>query len=186
MESTIIKIEDIELIRQSIRTIENWPEQGVQFRDITTMLQDPFIFAKVINILFERYKDQGVTMVAGLDARGFIFGPVVAYKLGVGFVPIRKKGKLPFTTFSEEYSLEYGEKTMVEIHTDAINNSDRVLIIDDLIATGGTMLAACGLIKKLGGVVVECAVVNDLIYLGGSKLIRSHGYSVFSIMEYSS
>jgi adenine phosphoribosyltransferase len=176
--------DDLSLIRDSIRVIENWPEPGVQFRDITTLLQNPVAFHKVIDILVERYRNAKVDVIAGLDARGFIFGPIVAYELSVGFVPIRKKGKLPFDTFSESYTLEYGGVTTVEIHTDAIKQGSRVLIIDDLIATGGTMLAACKLVERLGGEVVECAVINDLLYLNGSILIKNAGFPVYSVLEY--
>jgi len=176
--------QDLALIRNAIRVIPNWPEQGVTFRDITTLLQNPIAFHKVIDILVSRYRSKHIDVVAGLDARGFIFGPVVAYELGVGFVPIRKKGKLPYDTIHESYSLEYGDLTTVEMHVDAIKPKDRVLIMDDLIATGGTMLAACKLVEKLNGVVVECAVVNDLLYLNGSKIIRKSGYTVYTILEY--
>jgi len=177
--------QDLITIRDSIRVINDWPEPGVSFRDITTLLQNPKAFRRVIEILVERYKDSKIDVVAGLDARGFIFGPLIAYELGVGFVPIRKKGKLPYTTYGESYTLEYGDITTVEIHTDAIKTNDNVLIIDDLIATGGTMLAACRLIKKLGGNIVECSVVNDLLYLGGSKQIRNQGFPVYSLLEYN-
>lgn len=176
---------DLEIIRDAVRTIPDWPEKGVVFRDITTLLQNPVAFHKVIDILVTRYAQMDVDVIAGLDARGFIFGPILAYKLELGFVPIRKKGKLPFTTHSESYSLEYGDATTVEIHTDAIEVGANVVIVDDLIATGGTMLAACKLINKLGGNVVECAVVNDLLYLDGSKRIRDEGFSVYSILEYN-
>ncbi len=176
---------DLDIIRSSIREIPNWPEQGVMFRDITTLLQNPTAFHKVIDILVARYKDKQVDVIAGLDARGFIFGPILAYELGIGFVPIRKKGKLPFDTVAESYILEYGDITTVELHTDAVKYGDRVVVVDDLIATGGTMLAACSLIKRLGGEIVDCAVVNDLLYLCGSKRIREQGFSVFSILEYN-
>jgi adenine phosphoribosyltransferase len=176
--------DDLDLISKSIRIIPDWPENGVSFRDITTLLQDPIAFSKVIKILLARYKDKSIDVVAGLDARGFIFGPVLAYELGVGFVPIRKKGKLPYKTYAESYTLEYGDVTTVEIHTDAIKPGDNVLIIDDLIATGGTMLASCKLIKRLGGNVYECAVINDLLYLGGSRVIREAGFNVYSILEH--
>ena len=176
---------DLSIIHNAIRVINDFPEPGVSFRDITTLLQDPKAFHKVIDIMVERYHDLNIDVVAGLDARGFIFGPVIAYELGVGFVPIRKKGKLPYTTFSESYTLEYGDVTAVEIHTDAIKSGDNVLIIDDLIATGGTMLAACKLVEKLGGRVVECAVVNDLLYLSGSANIRKQGFPVYSLLEYN-
>ena len=175
---------DLDIIRNSIRVIENWPEAGVVFRDITTLLQDPKAFHMVIDVLVDRYSNHKIDIIAGLDARGFIFGPILAYKLNLGFVPIRKKGKLPYNTFSETYSLEYGDKTTVEIHTDAVNAGANVVIVDDLIATGGTMLAACKLIQKLGANVFECAVVNDLLYLGGGQIIRDAGFKVYSILEY--
>jgi len=181
----MVRTDDLDLIRNSIRTIENWPEPGVQFRDITTLLQNPVAFNTVIEILVERYRDMKIDVVAGLDARGFIFGPIVANKLGIGFIPIRKKGKLPYQTYTETYALEYGDLTTVEIHIDALHAGDRVLIIDDLIATGGTMLAACKLIQRLSGIVVECAVINDLLYLNGSKLIREGGFPVYSVLEFN-
>lgn len=177
--------QDLSLIKESIRIIENWPEPGVIFRDITTLLQDPIAFHKVIDLLVERYKGMNIDVVVGLDARGFIFGPVIAYQLNLGFIPVRKTGKLPYSTLSESYTLEYGAITTVEIHTDAIKAGQRVLIVDDLIATGGTMLAACHLVEKLGGKIVECAVVNDLLYLGGSKNIRDCGFPVYSLLEYN-
>lgn len=175
--------DDLQQINNAIRIIPNWPAPGVVFRDITTLLQDHFMLAKVIDLFVARYAQQNINVVAGLDARGFIFAPIIAYKLGVGFVPIRKKGKLPYKTYAETYDLEYGDTTTVEIHIDAIKPNDRVLIVDDLIATGGTMLAACKLIEKLQGTVVECAVINDLLYLHGSELIRSAGFPVYSILE---
>lgn len=174
----------LDMIRSSIRDIPNWPEPGVMFRDISTLLQNPEAFRAVIDILVERYKDQDIDTVAGLDARGFIFGPVVAYELGIGFVPIRKKGKLPYTTVSRSYTLEYGDVNTVEMHIDAVKPGDKVLVIDDLIATGGTMIAACALITELKAEVFECAVVSDLINLNGSKLIKDQGFKVFSLLEY--
>jgi adenine phosphoribosyltransferase len=181
----MIEQQTLDLIRNSIRLIENWPEPGVSFRDITTLLQNSKAFHQVIDIFVERYRDKNINVIAGLDARGFIFAPIIAYELGLGFVPIRKKGKLPYNTISESYILEYGDKTTVEIHVDAVKEGNNVVIIDDLIATGGTMIAACNLIKKLKGNVIECAVVNDLLYLGGSKIIKQQGYNVFSILEYN-
>lgn len=176
--------EDEAIIGNAIRTIPDWPEKGVIFRDITTLLQDPTAFRCVIDNFVKRYIESKIDMVVGLDARGFIFGPTLAYNLNVGFVPIRKKGKLPFKTYSETYLLEYGEKTTVEVHTDALKEGMKVVIVDDLIATGGTMLAACRLVSRLGGVVVECAVVNDLLYLGGSARIKQDGFEVYSIIQY--
>ena len=171
----------LDIIRNSIRDIPNWPEPGVMFRDISTLLKNPQAFRLVVDVLIERYKGQGISLVAGLDARGFIFGPIIAYELGIGFIPIRKKGKLPYTTVSKSYSLEYGDINTVEMHIDAVHPDDKVLVIDDLIATGGTMLAACSLITELGASVYECAVV---LYLNGSKLIRDQGFKVYSILEY--
>jgi adenine phosphoribosyltransferase len=176
--------ETLDFIRKSIRDIPNWPEPGVMFRDISTLLQEPKAFRLVVDIFVERYQGKNITTVAGLDARGFIFGPVVAYELGIGFVPIRKKGKLPYTTVSKSYTLEYGDINTVEMHIDAVHKGDNVLVIDDLIATGGTMLAACSLISELGGNIHECAVVSDLLYLNGSKLIKEQGFKVYSILEY--
>lgn len=176
---------DLELIKNAIRTIKDWPEKGVIFRDITTLLQNPQAFHKVIQILVNRYKKMSIDIVAGLDARGFIFGPIIAYELGLGFVPIRKKGKLPYNTYKESYTLEYGDSNIVEIHIDAIKKNDKVILVDDLIATGGTMIAGCKLIEKLGGSVIECAVVNDLQYLNGSNKLKELGYKLFSILEYN-
>ena len=145
-------------LRSHIRTVPDWPAPGVMFRDITPLLQSPQVFRVLIDTFVHRYMDPALkpTVVAGLDARGFIIGSVVAYELGVGFVPIRKKGKLPFTTVEETYELEYGSAT-VELHTDAVRAGDRVLLIDDLIATGGTMMAGRRLLEKLGAEVTEGA-----------------------------
>ena len=161
---------DIErYLRDHIRTVPDWPEPGIQFRDITPLLQDPKVFRVLIDSFVHRYMDPALrpTVVAGLDARGFIIGSVVAYELALGFVPVRKKGKLPFTTVEETYELEYGSAT-VELHTDAVKPGDRVLLIDDLIATGGTMMAGKKLLEKLGATVTEGAAIVDLPELGGS------------------
>lgn len=181
---SLMNPDTLSLIRNAIRDIPNWPEPGVMFRDISTLLKNPEAFRAVVDLLVERYRGKGITVVAGLDARGFIFGPIVAYELGIGFVPIRKKGKLPYTTVSKSYTLEYGDINTVEMHIDAVHKGDNVLVIDDLIATGGTMLAACSLITELGANVAECAVVSDLLYLNGSKLIKEQGFEVFAILEY--
>jgi adenine phosphoribosyltransferase len=150
-------------LRSHIRTVPDWPTPGVQFRDITPLLQDPKVFRVLIDAFVHRYMDPALRpdVVAGLDARGFILGAVVAYELNIGFVPIRKKGKLPFTTVQETYELEYGSAT-VELHTDAVKTGDRVLLIDDLIATGGTMMAGKKLLEKLGARVMEGAAIVDL------------------------
>ena len=171
-------------IKDHIRTVPDWPQSGVQFRDITPLLQDPKVFRVLIDIFLTRYADAKLDLIAGLDARGFILGSVVAYELNLGFVPIRKKGKLPFTTVSEQYELEYGSAT-VELHTDACSSGDRVLLIDDLIATGGTMMAGKKLLERLGAIAVEGAVIVDLPELGGSKLIEASGLPVFKVCDFA-
>ncbi|GGC80895.1 adenine phosphoribosyltransferase [Undibacterium terreum] len=170
-------------IKEHIRTVENWPQQGVMFRDITPLLQDPKTFRVLIDLFVHRYMDAKLDMVAGLDARGFIIGSVLAYELNLGFVPIRKKGKLPFTTLSEQYELEYGSAT-VELHADACKPGDRVVLIDDLIATGGTMMAGKKLLERLGAEVVEGAVIVDLPELGGSKLLKSSGLQLYTVCDF--
>ena len=173
-------------LRQHIRTIPDWPAPGVQFRDITPLLQDPRVFRILIDQFVHRYMAPELRpdVVAGIDARGFILGAVIAYELGVGFVPIRKKGKLPFATVSETYELEYGSAT-VEIHTDAVKPGSRVLLIDDLIATGGTMMAGKRLLDKLGGQVIEGAAIVDLPELGGSAALRAAGLPLFTLVDYA-
>ncbi len=172
-------------LRQHIRTVPNWPAPGVQFRDITPLLQDPAVFRVLIQAFVQRYKNAPLRpdVVAGLDARGFIVGAVVAYELNIGFVPIRKQGKLPFTTVQETYELEYGSAT-VELHTDAVKAGDRVLLIDDLIATGGTMLAGKKLLEKLGATVTEGAAIVDLPALGGSDRLKAEGLALFTLLEF--
>lgn len=173
----------IETVRKNIRTIPDWPQPGVNFRDITPVLQDPRCFRMLIDIFISRYMSQNLDVVAGVDARGFILGSVVAYELNLGFVPIRKKGKLPFDTLGEDYNLEYGSAS-VEIHTDAVHAGQRVLLMDDLIATGGALLAASRLLKRLGANIVEACAIIDLPELGGSKLIEESGTSVFSLYQF--
>jgi adenine phosphoribosyltransferase len=172
-------------LRQHIRTVPDWPAPGVQFRDITPLLQDPRVFRVLIDVFVHRYMRPELRpdVVAGLDARGFIIGSVVAYELGVGFVPIRKKGKLPYTTVAETFELEYGSAT-VELHTDAIQPGQRVLLIDDLIATGGTMMAGRKLLEKLGGQVMEGAAIVDLPELGGSRRLRESGLPLFTLVSF--
>ncbi|MBS3079406.1 S-methyl-5'-thioadenosine phosphorylase [Candidatus Pacearchaeota archaeon] len=172
-----------DFIKDKIRTIANFPKPGIMFRDITTLLKDSEGMNRVIEILCNRYKDKKVNIVAGIESRGFIIGAILANKLGIGFVPIRKKGKLPHEVIREEYDLEYG-KDSIEVHKDAINSGDNVLIIDDLIATGGTAVAAGNLIKKLGGNVVELAFVIELEDLGGRKKLENLGYDVFSVVKF--
>jgi len=172
-------------LRAHIRTVPDWPAPGVQFRDITPLLQDAKVFRILIDAFVHRYMDATMRpdVVAGLDARGFILGAVVAYELNVGFVPIRKKGKLPFTTVAETYELEYGSAT-VELHTDAVKPGDRVLLIDDLIATGGTMMAGMKLLEKLGAQVIEGAAIVDLPELGGSDKLRASGLALFTLLDF--
>ena len=172
-------------LRSHIRTVPDWPSPGVQFRDITPLLQDPKVFRVMIDAFVHRYMDAALrpTVVAGLDARGFIIGSVIAYVLAVGFVPIRKKGKLPFTTVEETYELEYGSAT-VELHTDAVRAGDRVLLVDDLIATGGTMMAGKRLLEKLGATVTEGAAIVDLPELGGSHRLREGGLQLYTLLQF--
>ena len=176
----------IDYLRQHIRTVPDWPSPGVQFRDITPLLQNPRVFRVLIDQFVHRYMapDLRPDVVAGIDARGFILGAVIAYELNIGFVPIRKKGKLPFDTVSEEYELEYGSAT-VEIHTDAVRPGDCVLLIDDLIATGGTMMAGKRLLEKLGASVVEGAAIVDLPELGGSAMLRNAGLPLFTLVDFA-
>ena len=172
-------------LRDHIRTVPDWPAPGVQFRDITPLLQEAKVFRVLIDAFVHRYMDPAMRpdVVAGLDARGFILGAVVAYELNVGFVPIRKKGKLPFTTVEETYELEYGSAT-VELHTDAVKPGQRVLLIDDLIATGGTMMAGKKLLEKLGATVIEGAAIVDLPELGGSQRIQTTGLKLFTLVSF--
>jgi adenine phosphoribosyltransferase len=173
-------------LRSHIRTVSDWPSPGVQFRDITPLLQNPRVFRVLIDAFVHRYMEPGLRpdVVAGLDARGFILGSVIAYELAVGFVPIRKKGKLPYTTVEETYELEYGSAT-VELHTDAVKPGDRVLLVDDLIATGGTMMAGKKLLEKLGAQVVEGAAIVDLPELGGSARLRDAGLPLFTLIDFA-
>ena len=174
---------DAEYIKNQIRTVPDWPQPGVMFRDITPLLQNPKTFRVLIDLFVHRYMDQKLDLVAGIDARGFILGAVVAFELNLGFVPIRKKGKLPFTTVAQEYELEYGNAT-VELHADACQAGDRVLLIDDLIATGGTMMAGKKLLERLGAVVVEGAAIVDLPELGGSKKLRESGLQLYTVVDF--
>ncbi len=175
-----------QLLRQHIRTVPDWPAPGVQFRDITPLLQNAKVFRVLIEAFVNRYVGPNMRpdVVAGLDARGFILGAVVAYELHVGFVPIRKKGKLPFATVEETFELEYGSAT-VELHTDAVNAGNRVLLIDDLIATGGTMMAGKKLLEKLGAIVMEGAAIVDLPELGGSARLKATGMPLFTLIDFS-
>ncbi len=170
-------------IKTLIRTIPHYPKQGIMFRDITTLLKDAAGLKLMIQDIVKRYKGQKIDKVAGIESRGFIIGAPVAFELGVGFVPIRKRGKLPGETLGHDYELEYGADR-IEIHTDAVAKGERVLLVDDLIATGGTAEAAATLIGKMGGEVVECCFAIDLPDLGGRKRLEKHGQKVFALCEF--
>ena len=170
-------------IKSYIRTIPDYPKKGIMFRDITSLLQNATGLKLAINQLTERYKNFQIDKVVGIEARGFIIGTPLAINLGVGFVPIRKKGKLPYTTISEEYELEYGTD-QIEIHTDAINKGEKILLVDDLIATGGTAEAAIKLITKMDGEIVENCFIIDLPDIGGRKKLESMNQKVFTLCEF--
>ncbi len=170
-------------IKTLIRTIPHYPHQGIMFRDITTLLKDPIGLRSTIDQIVKRYNGQPISKVAGIESRGFIVGTPVAYLLGVGFVPIRKKGKLPAETIGHDYELEYGVDR-IEIHTDAIAAGERVLLIDDLIATGGTAEAAAALIGKMGAEVLECCFIVELPDVGGRKRLEKLGLKVFALCEF--
>jgi len=170
-------------IKTLIRTIPHYPHQGIMFRDITTLLKDPVGLRLTIDDIVKRYSGQHVAKVAAIESRGFIIGAPVAYRLGAGFIPIRKKGKLPADTIGHDYQLEYGADR-IEIHTDAIAKGDRVLLVDDLVATGGTAEAACALIQKMGGEIIECCFVVDLPDVGGRKRLEGLGLKVFALCEF--
>jgi adenine phosphoribosyltransferase len=168
-------------IKSKVRSIPDWPIKGVIFRDITTLLLDPPAFKQICTIFYDRYVNEKIDKIVGIDARGFLFGSVLAYKLDIGMIPIRKNGKLPYKTISESYTLEYGEE-IIEIHEDAIEKGERVVVIDDLMATGGTISAAANLVEKLGGEIFECSFVLELPDLTGREKLGNR--KVFSIVEF--
>ena len=172
----------IESIRQAIRDVPNFPKAGILFKDIMPLLGNGPLFAKTINILADRYRDQRIDTVLGSESRGFIVGAALAYTLNAGFSAVRKPGKLPYDTHRASYDLEYGTDSL-EIHTDAIRAKARVVIADDLIATGGTAAATAELVSRLGAKVVECAFVIELSFLKGRDKLRP--YDVFSILQYN-
>jgi adenine phosphoribosyltransferase len=175
--------DDIARIRQAIREIPDFPKPGIVFKDITPLLANGPLFSKTIDLLAERYRAEKIDTVLGIESRGFIIGAALAYKLGAGFSVVRKPGKLPFETHSASYALEYGVDTL-EIHIDAISRDARVVIADDLIATGGTAAATAELVTKLGGTVVECAFVIELSFLKGREKLKPYG--VYSVLQYDS
>jgi adenine phosphoribosyltransferase len=173
---------DIASLRLAIRDIPDFPKPGIIFKDITPLLGNGQLFSKTIDLLAERYRGQKIDTVLGIESRGFIVGSALAYRLGAGFCIVRKPGKLPYETHRASYELEYGTDSL-EIHTDAIRPQARVIIADDLIATGGTAAATAQLVSKLGGVVVECAFVIELAFLNGREKLKPH--AVFSILQYA-
>ena len=170
-------------IKSKIRTIKNYPIDGVMFRDITTLFKDPDGLREAINIFAERYKDMKIDKIAAIESRGFLIGAPLAYLLNIGLVLIRKPGKLPAETIKQDYKLEYGTD-QIEIHIDAIKEGERVLIVDDLIATGGTVEAAVKLVQKMKGEVLECCFIIDLPDIGGSRKLESMGQNIFSLCEF--
>lgn len=170
-------------IKSKIRTIPDFPKKGIMFRDITTLINDAEGYKEVIDGFVERYKKMDIDYVMGIEARGFILGGAIAYALGKGFIPVRKPGKLPSKSVRYEYELEYG-KDSLEVHVDAIKKGDRILLVDDLLATGGTALAGAKLAEMLGGIIVEMAFIVDLPDVGGRKNIADKGYSMFHLVEF--
>ena len=173
----------LELIKSSIKSIPNHPKEGIIFRDITSLLEVPAAFKATIDLIVEKYKDQGLTKVIGTESRGFIFGAPVALALGLPFIPVRKPGKLPREVIAQSYQLEYGQDTL-ELHTDAISQGDNVLIIDDLLATGGTVEATVKLVQRLGGDVKHAAFVINLPDLGGEKCLRDLGIDCYTVVNF--
>jgi len=172
-------------IKSKIRTVPNYPKKGIMFRDITTLIKDPVGFRLVIDTLAQRYirPEYEFDTIVGIESRGFIIGAALSYALGKGFIPIRKKGKLPAEVESQEYALEYGTDR-IEIHKDALKKGEKVLLVDDLLATGGTAIAAAALIEKIGGVVVEMSFIVDLPDVGGRKKLTEKGYKFFCLTEF--
>ncbi len=172
-------------IKSKIRTVPDYPRKGIMFRDITTLIKDPVGFRLVIDSMTQRYitSDVEFDTIVGIESRGFIIGGALSYTLGKGFIPIRKKGKLPADTIEHEYALEYGTD-VIEIHKDALKSGERVLLVDDLLATGGTALASAALIEKLGAKVAEMAFIVDLPDIGGHRKLVDNGYSVFTLTEF--
>jgi len=170
-------------LKDKIREVMDWPKKGVNFKDITTLLQDPESFKEVINQTCQPLVDQKIDKIVGIDARGFLIAAPAAYKLGTGLSIVRKKGKLPFDTIEQEYDLEYASE-IIQMHKDAIKKGEKVVLMDDLAATGGTALATCDLIEKLGGDIIEICFIVDLPFLGGSDKLKERGYKVRSLVSY--
>lgn len=171
-------------LKSHVRTVPDWPKKGVRFRDVTPLFQTPECFRFIVDSFSQHYESLGVDGIAGVDARGFVFGGAVANQLGLPFILVRKKGKLPFQTVSESYSLEYGKAT-IEIHVDSAHRGDRIAIVDDLIATGGTLLGASKLFQRIGAEVLEVSAVIDLPELNGSSLLRANGLKVMNLISFT-
>ena len=173
----------LDLIKSSIKSIPNYPKEGIIFRDITSLLEVPAAFKATVDLIVEQYRDKGITKVLGTESRGFIFGAPVALALGLPFELVRKPKKLPRETISQSYQLEYGQDTL-EMHVDAISEGDNVLIIDDLLATGGTVEATVKLVQRLGGVVKHAAFVINLPELGGEKRLNNLGVDCYTLVNF--
>jgi len=170
-------------LKDTIRTIPDFPKKGIMFRDVTTLMTNRHAFAESIIQMCEPYQKMIIDNVVGIEARGFVFGAAAAYELGAGFVPVRKKGKLPFDTYEQDYDLEYGTDTL-ELHADAVRAQEKILLVDDLIATGGTAEAAIKVLRKAGADVIGAAFVIDLPDLGGRKRIEAMGVAVTTLVEF--
>ncbi|MGF1763746.1 adenine phosphoribosyltransferase [Aliivibrio kagoshimensis] len=178
-----MNVEALALIKNSIKSIPDYPKPGILFRDVTSLMEIPQAYQATIKNLADKYRDMGFTKIVGTEARGFLFGAPLALELGVGFIPVRKPGKLPRATVSQDYELEYGTDTL-EIHTDAIVEGDKVLMVDDLLATGGTIEATTKLIRQLGGSADHAAFVINLPEIGGEQRLVALGIDVYSICEF--
>lgn len=175
--------QQLEYLKDSIKSIPDYPKPGILFRDVTSLLEDPEAFATAIELLVDRYRNAGITKVVGTEARGFLFGAPVALGLGVGFVPVRKPGKLPRAVLSEDYALEYGTDTL-QLHADAIQPGDVVLVVDDLLATGGTIEATVKLIRRAGGEVKDAAFIINLFDLTGESRLKALGVNSYSLVNF--
>lgn len=171
------------LLEQVIKSVQDYPKPGILFRDVTSLMQDGAAFAAVIDHLKQHYSGKGITKIVGTESRGFIFGAPLAYAMGVAFVPVRKPGKLPRETIAESYQLEYGQDTL-EIHLDAITPEDKVLLVDDLLATGGTIDATTKLVRRLGGQVADATFVVNLPDLGGQQRLETLGLTIHSLVDF--
>lgn len=171
----------MENLKKLIRDVPDFPKKGIIFKDITPLLQDPNGLRTAVEVISQHYKTRKIDVVVGAEARGFILAPTVAFNLGAGFVPIRKPGKLPYKKISESYSLEYGTDTL-EMHQDGVRKGQQVLMVDDLLATGGTMAACCKMVESLGGNVAGCAFLIELMFLNGKNALGK--YDIFSVIKY--